>query len=63
MSMKNRFSCGTDGRATLPGMSDETVRHEQILWEDGTHYWFLRYCAGYTSLDAEVGAACIEYKD
>jgi class 3 adenylate cyclase len=49
--------------ADIDTTSDETVHHEQILWEDGAHYWFLRYYASRTSLDAELGAAYIEYKD
>jgi class 3 adenylate cyclase len=49
--------------ADIDTESDETVRHEQILYEDAQTYWFLRYYATYHSLDAEVGAAYIEYKD
>jgi class 3 adenylate cyclase len=43
--------------------TDETFRHDQVLWEDGQHYWYLRSYAAYRSVDAEVGAAYIEYKD
>jgi len=43
--------------------SDQTVNHEQILFEDGQVYWFLRFYASYFSLDAALGAAYIEYKD
>jgi class 3 adenylate cyclase len=49
--------------ADIDTKSDETVRHEQVLYEDARTYWFLRFYATYTSLDAELGAAYIEYKD
>ena len=49
--------------ADIDTQSDDTTRHEQILFEDAQHYWFLRYYASYSSLDATIGAAYIEYKD
>lgn len=49
--------------ADVDTASDQTVRGEQVLWEDGAHWWFLRWYATYTSLEAEIGAAYIEYKD
>ncbi len=49
--------------ADIDTESDETVRHEQVLYEDAHVYWFLRFYATYRSLDAEVGAAYLEYKD
>lgn len=49
--------------ADIDTESDETVRHEQILYEDAHTYWFLRFYAAYRSLDATIGAAYLEYKD
>ena len=49
--------------ATIDTTSEDTVRHEQILYEDAQTYWFLKYYATYRSLDATLGAAYIEYKD
>ena len=49
--------------ARMQQTSEETVRHEQILLEDANLYWFMSFYASYTSLDATVGAAYIEYKD
>ena len=49
--------------ADIDTQSDDTTRHEQILFEDAQHYWFLRYYASSSSLDATIGAAYIEYKD
>jgi class 3 adenylate cyclase len=49
--------------ADVDTTSDETVRHEQILLEDAQVWWFLRFYASYYSLDANVGAAYLEYKD
>ena len=49
--------------ADIDTESTETARHEQILFEDTQVYWYLKYYAAYRSLDAELGAAYIEYKD
>ncbi len=49
--------------ADIDTESEETARHEQILYEDAQAYWFLRYYASYRSLDATLGAAYLEYKD
>jgi len=49
--------------ADIDTRSEQTVHHEQILHEDANVYWFMRFYAGYRSLDATVGAAYIEYKD
>ena len=49
--------------ADIDTESEETARHEQILYEDAQTYWFLKYYATYRSLDATLGAAYLEYKD
>jgi class 3 adenylate cyclase len=49
--------------ADIDTTSDGTARGEQVLWEDGAHWWFLRWYAGSRAMDATVGAAYIEYKD
>lgn len=49
--------------ADIDTRSDQTVNHEQILFEDESVYWFLRFYASYFSLDATLGAAYLEYKD
>jgi class 3 adenylate cyclase len=49
--------------ADIDTRSDETTRRGEILHEDEHVYWFLRFYAAYRSLDAELGAAYLEYKD